>query len=150
VATCALYGWLESSVNMIEGLRQLFQPDAGTVIFSPILLLFITLCLVVFIGVSQISGGIAAVLGGLLLRSRSVIVSQSFLRSFAYGAVICQFVFTLFAVEQNARFLHGRPRVHPTAPSYVLASLVAANAALTWFVAAFIIRKLIGKAEQHV
>jgi hypothetical protein len=31
-----------------------------------------------------------------------------------------------------------------------LASLVAANAALTWFVAAFIIRKLIGKAEQHV
>jgi hypothetical protein len=27
-ATCALYGWLESSMNMIEGLRQFFRPGA--------------------------------------------------------------------------------------------------------------------------
>jgi hypothetical protein len=42
-ATCALYGWLESSVNMIEGLRKLFESGAGAVIviFSPLLLLFV-------------------------------------------------------------------------------------------------------------
>ena len=48
---CAFFGWLESSVNMIEGLKQLFAPGATTVVFSPILLLFIALCLGVFIGV---------------------------------------------------------------------------------------------------
>src|SRR6266566_1439508 len=120
-ATCALYGWLESSVNMIEGLRQFFQPGAGTILFSPILLLFIALGLGVFISLPLLAVTIAAILGGLLLRSRGFLV---------FVAIISQFVFILFAIEQNASFLLDRPRLHPKAPSYVLAFLSAANAAL--------------------
>ena len=39
-SNCAFFGWLESTMNMIEGLRLLFAPGAGTVVFSPLLLLF--------------------------------------------------------------------------------------------------------------
>ena len=65
-ATCTLFGWLESSVNMIEGLKQFFQPGAGTIVFSPILLLFIALGLGVFVGVSLLAVVAAAVLGGVV------------------------------------------------------------------------------------
>jgi hypothetical protein len=142
-----LYGWLESSVNMIEGLKQLFAPGATTVVFSPFLLLFIILCLGVFIGVSLLAVVIAAVSGGLLLRSQAQPVSPSFSRSFVLAAVICQFVLIFFAIEQNAWFLLGRPRLHPTVPVYIMASLAAANAALNLFVAALIIRKLTAQTK---
>src|SRR6266536_3200771 len=66
-ANCALYGWLESTVNMMEGFGQLFAPGATTVIFSPFLLLFIMLGFVVFIAAPMFVVGLGAALGGLLL-----------------------------------------------------------------------------------
>jgi hypothetical protein len=48
-ATCAVYGWLEATANMIEGLALLFAPGATTVVFAPILLLFIGLGLAIFV-----------------------------------------------------------------------------------------------------
>jgi len=139
-ATCVLYGWLESSVNMIEGLRQLFAPGATTVVFSPFLLLFIALGLGVFIGVSMLAVSAAAVLGSALLRSRAPIVSLSFVRFFVIGAMICQFAFILFA---SAPFLLGRPRLHPN--TYLVAFAAAVNAALNLSVAALVVRKLSDK-----
>jgi hypothetical protein len=103
-ATCALYGWLESSVNMIEGLRQFFRPGAGTIVFSPILLLFIVLGLGVFVGGSLLTVIAAATLGGVILRYRALTISQSFARFFVVVAIISQFVFILFAIEENTRF----------------------------------------------
>jgi len=144
-ATCALYGWLESSVNMIEGLRQFFRPGAGTIVFSPILLLFIGLGLGVFVGGSLLTVIAAATLGGGFLRSRDLTISRSFARLVVMVAVIFQFAFVLFAVKQNALFLLDRPRLHPNI--YLAAFLVAANAALNLSVAALIIRKLTGKVN---
>ena len=147
-ATCALYGWLESSVNMIEGFGQLFAPGATTVLFSPFLLLFIVLSLGVFIVTPLLAVAVTAVFGGLLIRARGLAVSRSFARSFVFVAVICQFAFILFAIDQNAWFLLRRPRVHPSAPAYVLASLAGANAVMNLFVAGLIIRKLTAKTKQ--
>jgi hypothetical protein len=138
-ATFALYGWLESSVNMIEGLRQFFRPGAGTIVFSPILLLFIALGLGVFVGGSLLAVMAAATLGGVFLRYRALSISQSFARFFVVVAIISQFVFILFAIEENAPFLLDRPRLHPN--RYLAAFLAGANAALNLSVAAFIIRK---------
>ena len=146
-ATCVLYGWLESTVNMIEGFGQLFAPGATTVVFSPFLLLFIVLCLGVFSATSLLAVAVAAICGGLLLRSRGLSMSRSFARSFVLIAVICQFAFIFFAIEQNASFLLGRPRVHPTAPAYVLAFLAGANAAVNLSVAVLIICKLTAKTK---
>ncbi len=146
-ATCALYGWLESSVNMIEGFGQLFAPGATTVLFSPFLLLFIVLSLGVFIVTPLLAVAVTAVFGGLLIRARGLAVSRSFARSFVFVAVICQFAFILFAIDQNAWFLLRRPRVHPSAPAYVLASLAGANAAVNLFLAALITRKLTAKTR---
>ena len=142
-ATCALFGWLESSVNMIEGLRQFFQPGAGTIVFSPILLLFIGLGLGVFVGVSLLPVVAAAVLGGALLRAQTLTVSRSFAQWFLLTAVICYFAFIVFAIEQNVPFLLDRPRVHPN--TYLAAFVAAANAALSFSVAALIIRKQTSK-----
>ena len=142
-ATCALYGWLESSVNMIEGLRQFFQPGAGTIVFSPILLLFIALGLGVFVGGSLLAVVVAATLSGVSLRYRALTISQSFARFFVIVAIISQFVFILFAIEENAPFLLDRPRLHPN--RYLAAFVAGANAALNLSVAAFIIRKQTGK-----
>jgi len=142
-ATCALYGWLESSVNMIEGLRQFFRPGAGTIVFSPILLLFIALGLGVFVGGSLLAVIVAATLSGVILRYGALTISQSFARFFVIAAIISQFVFILFAIEKNAPFLLDRPRLHPN--SYLVAFLAGATAALNLSVAAFIIRKQTGK-----
>jgi hypothetical protein len=142
-ATCALYGWLESSVNMIEGLRQFFRPGAGTIIFSPILLLFIALGLGVFVGGSLLPVIAAATLGGVILRYRALTISQSLARFFVIVAIISQFVFILFAIEENAPVLLDRPRLHPN--RYLAAFVAGANAALNLSVAAFIIRKQTGK-----
>ena len=143
-ATCALYGWLESSVNMIEGLRQFFRPGAGTIVFSPILLLFIALGLGVFVGGSLLAVIVAATLSGVILRYRALTISQSFARFFVIAAIISQFVFILFAIEENAPFLLDRPRLHPN--RYLAAFVAGANAALNLSVAAFIIRKQTGKS----
>jgi hypothetical protein len=143
-ATCALFGWLESDANMIVGLREFFKPGAGTIIFSPIPLLFIALGLGVFIGVPLFAVTIIAILGGFLLRSRSITVSPSFARFFIIVAIISQFVFILFAIEKNAPFLLDRPRLHPN--RYLAAFVAGANAALNLSVAAFIIRKQTGKS----
>ena len=142
-ATCALFGWLESSVNMIEGLRQFFQPGAGTIVFSPILLLFIGLGLGVFVGVSLLAVVAAAVLGGALLRAQALTVSRSFAQRFLLTAVICYFALIAFAIEQNVPFLLDRPRLHPN--RYLTAFVAGANAALNLSVAAFIIRKQTSK-----
>jgi len=129
-ATCALFGWLESSVNMIEGLRQFFRPGAGTIIFSPILLLFIALGLGVFVGGSLLPVIAAATLGGVILRYRALTISQSFARFFVIVAIVSQFVFILFAVEENAPVLLDRPRLHPN--RYLAAFVAGANAALNY------------------
>lgn len=71
-ATCVLYGWLESTANMVEGLRLLFAPGATTVVFAPFLLLFIALALIIFVAGPMFAAAIGAILGGLLLRWRAL------------------------------------------------------------------------------
>lgn len=146
-ATCALYGWLESTVNMLEGLGQLFAPGATTVVFAPFLLLFIALGLAVFIVVPVLAAAIAALLGGWLLRSRSLSPSRSFVRSFILVAVVCHIAFIGLAASHNASFLLRRPREHPKTPAYALACMAGANAALNLFVAALIIRRQTAQAK---
>lgn len=139
VAMCALYGWLESSVNMMEGLGELFQPGATTVLFSPILLLFIALGLAVYMGGSMAAIIAATLVGGRLLRSDRLTVSKSFARYFVIAGVICQFVFILLAIRGNAPFLRDRPRIHPN--PYLVAVLAAAIAGFNLWVGAAIMRK---------
>ncbi len=81
--------------------------------------------------------------GGVILRYRALTISQSFARFFVIAAIISQFVFILFAIEENAPFLLDRPRLHPN--SYLVAFVAGTNAALNLSVAAFIIRKQTGK-----
>jgi hypothetical protein len=140
-ASCALYGWLESTVNMLEGLGQLFAPGATTVLFAPLLLLFILLGFAVFVATPMIAVAIAAALGGLLLRSRSLSPSLSFVRWFILVAGVCHIPIIVLATRHNASFLPRRPREHPKTPAYALACIAGANAALNSFVAALIIRK---------
>jgi hypothetical protein len=147
-ATCTMYGWLESTMNMVEGLGQLFAPGATTVIFSPFLLLFILLTLGVFVLVSLLTVAIAAVLGGSVLRFDARPVSRSFTRSFVLVTVIFQFAVILFSAGQDASFLLRRPGVHPVTPDSVMALLASANAALNLFVAALIVRKLTDKQDR--
>ena len=116
VATCALYGWLESTLNMMEGFGLLFASGATTVLFAPFLLLFILLGLAVFVATPMLATAIAAAFGGLLLRSRALNVSQSFVRSFVFVAAVCHIAFIGLATRQNASFLLGRPREHPRPP----------------------------------
>jgi len=146
-ATGAVYGWLESTVNMIEGLGLLFAPGATTVVFAPFLLLFIVLGLAVFVATPMLATAIAAAFGGLLLRSLALRVSRSFVRSFVFVAIFCHIAFIVLATRHNAPFLLGRPREHPKTPDYALACLAGANAALNSLVAALIIRRLTTKAK---
>ena len=139
---CAFFGWFESTMNMIEGLRLLFAPGAGTVVFSPLLLLFIVLTLSVFTAVPLLATAIVAALSGYLLRSRRIGVTRSFSRAFVLIAVLGQFAIFSLAIAQNAPFLRDRPRVRPKSPAYVLALAMAANAALNLFVAMAIARKI--------
>ena len=141
-SNCALFGWLESTVNMIEGLKLLFAPGGGPVVFSPLLLLFILLGLSAFIAVPLLGTAMVAILGGYLLRSRTIGVTRSFSRAFLLVAVLGQFTILSLAIAQNASFLRDRPRVRPKSPGYVLASVTAANAALNLFVAAAILRTI--------
>ena len=144
-ATCAVYGWLESTVNMIGGFGLLFAPGATTVVFAPFLLLFIVLGLAVFVGTPMLAAAIAAAFGGLLLRSRALCVSRSFARSFVFVAVVCHIAFIVMATRHHASFLLERPREHPKTPDYALACMAGANAGLNSFVAALIIRRLTAK-----
>ena len=129
-------------MNMIEGLRLLFAPGAGTVVFSPFLLLFIVLGLSVFTAVPLLATAIVAALSGYLLRSRRIGVTRSFSRAFVLIAVLGQFAIFSLAIAQNTPFLRDRPRVRPESPAYVLALAMAANAALSLFVAMAIARKI--------
>jgi hypothetical protein len=92
-ATCALYGWLESTANMIEGLRLLFAPGATTVVLVPFLLLFIALTLIIFVAAPMFAAAIGAIFGGLLLRWRALSVSRSTIRSFVFASVVCHIIF---------------------------------------------------------
>ena len=142
VATCLLYGWLEGSVNMMEGFGQLFAPGATTVLFSPFLLLFILLSLFVFVAVSFATVAGAAAIGGFMLRFYNQSVPRDFIRSFIIVAAVCQFALIWFSAEENAWFLIRRPVVHPRAPVAVLALMAAANAVLNLVVAGLIVRRV--------
>ena len=99
---------------MIEGQRKLFESGAGTVIFSPLLLLFVVVGLGGFVGISLVAVTAAAFLGGAFLRSRALTVSKSS-RWMLFSAVMCQFAFVLLAIKRKAPFLLDRPRLHPNA-----------------------------------
>ena len=135
--SCAFYGWLESSANMIEGLRQFLQPGAGPVIFSPLLVLFILLTLGVFAGTSLLAVVTTAFLGGTILRSHSLSVPKSFARAFVLIGVISHFAFIIVALKLNAPFLLDRPRLHPNI--WLVTFMAAANAAIDLSSAAFIL-----------
>src|SRR6266446_338554 len=98
-ATCALYGWLESTVNMIEGLRLLFGPGATTVVFAPFLLLFIALTLIIFVAGPMFAAATGAISGGLLLRWRAPSVSRSTIRSFVCASVVCHIILIALATR---------------------------------------------------
>ena len=143
MATSALFGVLESTVNMIEGLRLLFAPGATTVVFTPFLLLFIFLGLAVFVATPMFAASAGATLAGLVLRWRGTSVSRAALRLLVPGAVIFHIAFVLVATHYDAAFLLSRPRQRPQIPDYALACIAGANAALTAFVATLILRRLV-------
>jgi len=146
-ATCAVYGWLEATTNMVEGLRLLFAPGATTVVFAPFLLLFIALTLIIFVAGPMFAATIGAIFGGLLLRWRALGVSRFTIRSFVFASVVCHIILIALATRYHAPFLLGRPREHPKTPPYALACVAGANAALNSFVAALIIRRLTTKGR---
>jgi len=144
-ATCAVYGWLEATANMVEGLRQLFAPGATTVVFAPFLFLFIALTLIIFVAGPMFAAAIGAIFGGLLLRWRALSVSRSTIQSFVFASVVCHIILIVLATRYHASFLPGRPREHPKTPPYALACVAGANAALNSLVAALIIPRLTTK-----
>lgn len=146
-ATCAMYGWLESTVNMAEGLGQLFAPGATTVLFSPFLLLFILVTVLVFVAMTLFMTVPPAVVGGIALRLSAQRLSRSFARWFVVIAVICQFVFISVSIDQDASFLLHRPGIHSAAPAWLMALLASANAAGDLFLAGLIVRRLADKHE---
>lgn len=141
-ATCALYGWLESTLNLIEGLGTLFEPGATTVVFTPFLLLFIALDLAVFVTVPMLLSAIVAALGSLLLRLRGVLVPASFIRSLIIASFVSHVAVVTFAAETDAAFLLRRPRVRPRTPAYAMACIAAGCGALNALAAGLIIRGL--------
>jgi len=142
IATCALFGWLESSVNLIEGLKTLFMPGATTVLFTPFLVLFILLCLGVFAFGSLSAVGIGAVANGIIMRNCDIDIAPLFNRTTAFISAFLISVVIFFSMEQNAGFLLSRPLNHPASPAIVLAGLAGINAALDLMVASFIVGKL--------
>ena len=136
----ARFGWLESSLNMIQGLGQLFAPGATTVLFLPLLVLFIVLFLAVFVAATLLPVAVTAVLGSLLLRMRQITISKVFAQRFILIAAAVHFAFVLVATQQNSPLLLGRPQAHAT--GYVLAAMAAAVAALNLFIAGLIVRRI--------
>jgi hypothetical protein len=132
---------------MVEGLRLLFAPGAKTVVFAPFLLLFIALTLMIFVAGPMFAAAIGAIFGGLLLRWRALSVSRSTIRFFVFASVVCHIILIALATRYHAPFLPGRPREHPKTPTYALACMAGANAALNSLVAALIIRRLTTKAR---
>ena len=144
-ATCALYGWLESTVNMTEGLGQLFAPGATTVVLAPFLLLFIALGIVVFIAIPMLGAAAGAVFGALILRRQDFSLPPSAVRAFVVVAAVCHVALISLAVHYDASLLLHRPGVRPKTPTSILASIAGANAAMNSFVAVLIMRRLIAR-----
>lgn len=141
-ATSALFGVLESTVNMIEGLPLLFAPGATTVVFTPFLVLFILLGLAVFVATPILAAAAGATLGGFLLRWRKLTASPAALRLIVPAAFVSHLAFVLVATHYDAGFLLSRPRQRPQIPEYVLACIAGGNGAFASFVAAWILRRL--------
>jgi hypothetical protein len=144
-ANCALYGWLESTVNMTEGLGQLFAPGAATVLFAPLLLLFIVLSLLVFVAVPMLAATAGAAFGALMLRRREFSLPPTSARAMVVTAVVCHVVVIGLAARNDAAWLPHRPAVRPKTPACVLAGIAGADAALNSLVALFAMRRLMTK-----
>ena len=141
-ATSALFGVLESTLNMIGGLHLLFAPGATTVLFTPFLVLFILLGLAVFVATPLFAAATGATLGGFLLRWRGVAAQPAALRLIVPTAVVLHVAFVLLATHYDAGFLLSRPTQRPQVPAYVLACIAGGNGAFASFVAAWILRRL--------
>ena len=139
-SSSARFGWLESTVNMSQGLGQLVEQGGTTILFLPLLVLLILLCLVVFVAATLLPVAFTAVLGSLLLRARHITISKVFAERFILIGAIFHFAFVLVATQRNAPLLLGRPRDH--AGGYILAIMAAGIAALNLFVAALIVRRI--------
>lgn len=144
-ANCALYGWLESTVNMTEGLGQLFAPGATTVLFAPFLLLFIGLSLLVFVAAPMLAATAGAAFGALILRRREFSLPPTSARAMVASAVLCHVVVIGLAARYDSAWLLHRPAVRPKTPASVLVAIAGADAALNSLVAAFTMRRLIAK-----
>jgi hypothetical protein len=129
------------------GLETTIRPGATTVVFAPFLLLFIALALIIFVAGPMFAAAIGAILGGLLLRWRALSISRSTIRSFVFASVVCHIILIALATRYHAPFLPGRPREHPKTPTYALACVAGANAALNSLVAVLIIRRLTTKGR---
>jgi hypothetical protein len=145
-ATAALYGFLESSANMVEMLLIPFTTDktagGALVIGGPFLLLFIVAALAVFIAVPLIACSIAACLGGWGLRqSGRSISSRSGMIAIILTAAFT-FALVLAASPSDGGFLVSRPLKSPKTPSALLACFAAANAAFSLFVATLILCRM--------
>ena len=149
-ATCALYGWLESTVNMTEGLGQLFAPGATTVLFAPFLLLFILLGVMVFIAIPMIGATASGAIGALILRRRDFSLAPTTVRYFVIVAAVCHVAVIGLAAHYDAALLLHRPGVPPKTPASILAGIAGANAALNSFVAAIIMRRLLAMRKPPV
>ena len=138
-ATASLYGFLESSANMIEMLLIPFTTDktAGGALFigGPFLVLFIVMALAVFIAVPLIACSIAACLGRWAFRRSG----RSMSSHSAMIAIILSAAFTFalarVASQSESAILVSRPVKRPATPRALLACFAAANAALSVFVA---------------
>jgi hypothetical protein len=143
--TSTLYGTLESMVNIIEGILMPFTSDpstAGALVFGGVFMIaFVAAMLALLVGAPLLVSVVAAGAGGIVLRKFGRSFSRSAGRALVLAALATNIAFVLAAEPANV-FLRGRPRVKPRSPVLVLACAAGANAALSAFVAALILRKL--------
>jgi hypothetical protein len=151
-AAAALYGWLESSANMIEMLVLPFtsagKTAGGALAFGgPFLLLFIAAGLGVFMAVPLVTSAVLACLGGWALRRTGRSVS----RRVAVVAVVLTACATIVVVlaGQRGGWIPDRPANRPKTSSVALACLAGANAALSVFVATGIVRWITSKPRTR-
>ena len=91
----------------------------------------------------MLAASTGATLSGLFLRWRGLTASPAVLRLLVPADAVSQIVFILLATHYDATLLLSRPRQRPQLPEYMLACIAGANAALTAFVAARILRRMV-------
>ena len=139
--TSRLYGFLESSANLIESLLET-EETAGTALMigGPFILMFVALFVGIFVVVPLAICCIVAFLGGRVLRCSSSSVSKRLMLAVTVLAALLTGTFVSLASQYGDFMLASQPEHKPQTPTAVFACLAGFNAALSVFIAICIVR----------